>query len=143
VKGWVGMLDATDKRILEELSKNGRITMKELGAKVHLTGQAASTRVLKLEEEGIIEGYTIKVNDRKTGYPIHTYINIYTKSLHHDPYLIFLDKFPQYVIHNYKISGEGCYLLECKFPSHDELDNFITKLTEYVNYKLSIVINKR
>lgn len=137
------MLDATDKRILEELSKNGRITMKELGAKVHLTGQAASTRVLKLEEEGIIEGYTIKVNDRKTGYPVHAYINIYTKSLHHDPYLTFLDKFPQYVIHNYKISGEGCYLLECIFPSHDELDDFITKLTEYVNYKLSIVINKR
>jgi len=137
------MLDATDKRILEELSKNGRITMKELGAKVHLTGQAASTRVLKLEEEGIIEGYTIKINDRKTGYPVHAYINIYTKSLHHDPYLTFLDKFPHYVIHNYKISGEGCYLLECKFPSHDELDDFITQLTEYVNYKLSIVINKR
>ncbi|MFI8577586.1 Lrp/AsnC family transcriptional regulator [Rossellomorea aquimaris] len=137
------MLDSTDKRILEELSKNGRITMKELGAKVHLTGQAASTRVLKLEEEGIIEGYTIKINDRKTGYPVHAYINIYTKSLHHDPYLTFLDKFPQYVIHNYKISGEGCYLLQCKFPSHDELDDFITKLTEYVNYKLSIVINKR
>ncbi|MGM0840298.1 MAG: Lrp/AsnC family transcriptional regulator [Bacillota bacterium] len=137
------MLDATDKRILEELSKNGRMTMKELGAKVHLTGQAASTRVLKLEEEGIIEGYTIKVNDRKTGYPVHAYINIYTKSLHHDPYLTFMDKFPQYVIHNHKISGEGCYLLQCKFPSHDELDDFITQLTEYVNYKLSIVINKR
>ncbi|MFC7786479.1 Lrp/AsnC family transcriptional regulator [Rossellomorea sp. GCM10028870] len=136
------MLDATDKRILEELSKNGRITMKELGAKVHLTGQAASTRVLKLEEEGIIEGYTIKVNDRKTGYSVHAYINIYTKSLHHDPYLTFLEEFPKYVIHNYKISGEGCYLLECKFPSHHELDDFITRLTEYVNYKLSIVINK-
>ncbi|MGM0751813.1 MAG: Lrp/AsnC family transcriptional regulator [Bacillota bacterium] len=137
------MLDATDKRILEELSKNGRITMKELGAKVHLTGQAASTRVLKLEEEGIIEGYTIKVNDRKTGFPVHAYINIYTKSLHHEPYLTCLEEFPEYVIHNYKISGEGCYLLECKFPSHDELDDFITQLTQYVNYKLSIVINKR
>ncbi|MER2122401.1 MAG: winged helix-turn-helix transcriptional regulator, partial [Solibacillus sp.] len=47
------MLDNTDKRILEELSKNGRIKMKELGEKVHLTGQAASARVLKLEDEGI------------------------------------------------------------------------------------------
>lgn len=39
------MLDHTDMQILEELSKNSRITMKELGEKVHLTGQAAALRV--------------------------------------------------------------------------------------------------
>jgi Lrp/AsnC family transcriptional regulator, leucine-responsive regulatory protein len=48
------MLDGTDKRILEELSQNSRITMKELGKKVHLTGQATASRVAKLEENGII-----------------------------------------------------------------------------------------
>lgn len=37
-------------RILDELSNNSRITMKELGEKVHLTGQAASERVAKLED---------------------------------------------------------------------------------------------
>lgn len=42
--------------------------MKELGEKVHLTGQATSARVLKLEENGIIEGYTIKVNQVKLGF---------------------------------------------------------------------------
>jgi Lrp/AsnC family leucine-responsive transcriptional regulator len=47
---------------LEELSKNSRITMKELGERVHLLGQATSARVAKLEDSGIIEGYTIKVN---------------------------------------------------------------------------------
>lgn len=52
-------------RILEEISKNSRITMKELGEKIHLTGQAASSRVIKLEESGVIEGYTVKVNQVK------------------------------------------------------------------------------
>ena len=42
------MLDSTDLRILDELSKNSRITMKELGEKVHLTGQAASARAILL-----------------------------------------------------------------------------------------------
>ncbi|MER1293384.1 winged helix-turn-helix transcriptional regulator, partial [Bacillus sp. C1(2022)] len=51
------MLDHTDKQIIEELSKNSRMTMKELGEKVHLTGQAASARVAKLEDQGVIEGY--------------------------------------------------------------------------------------
>ncbi|MBO1511462.1 Lrp/AsnC family transcriptional regulator [Metabacillus bambusae] len=136
------MLDNTDKYILDELSRNSRIKMKELGEKVHLTGPATSARVGKLEDSGVIEGYTIKVNQVKLGYFIHSFINIYTKSIHHQPYLSFIKTQEQYIINNYKISGDGCYLLECKFPSNEILDQFLEKLNEHVNYKLSIVINK-
>ena len=136
------MLDQTDKRILEELSKNSRITMKELGEKVHLTGQAAASRVAKLEDNGVIEGYTIKVNQAKLGCPIHALINIYTKSTYHQPYLTFIKTQGHYIMNNYKISGDGCYLLECRFPSNELLDQFLVELNEHANYKLSIVINK-
>ncbi|MED1741536.1 Lrp/AsnC family transcriptional regulator [Bacillus swezeyi] len=136
------MLDHTDKRILEELSNNSRTTMKELGEKVHLTGQAAATRVAKLEDQGVIEGYTIKVNQVKLGCFIHAFINIYTKSTYHEPYLSFLKTEENYIINNYKISGDGCYLLECKFPSHELLDQFLIDLNKHANYKLAIVINK-
>lgn len=136
------MLDYTDRLILEELSKNSRISMKELGEKVHLTGQAASARVAKLEDNGIIERYTIEVDQPKLGCLIHAWINIYTKSTHHQPYLSFIETQENYVLNNYKISGDGCYLLECKFPSNDILDQFLTDLNKHVNYKLSIVINK-
>ncbi|MDZ5609120.1 Lrp/AsnC family transcriptional regulator [Bacillus pseudomycoides] len=136
------MLDSTDMRILDELSKNSRITMKELGEKVHLTGQAAASRVAKLEDNGVIEGYSIKVNQAKLGCFIHALINIYTKSTHHEPYLSFIKTQEQYVINNYKISGDSCYILECKFPSNEMLDGFLVNLNKHANYKLSIVINK-
>ena len=136
------MLDQTDKRILEELSKNSRITMKELGERVHLTGQAAASRVAKLEDHGVIEGYTIKVNQTKVGCSIHALINIYTKSTYHQPYLSFINTQGHYIMNNYKISGDGCYLLECRFPSNELLDQFLIELNEHANYKLSIVINK-
>jgi Lrp/AsnC family leucine-responsive transcriptional regulator len=136
------MLDNTDMHILDELFKNSRITMKELGEKVHLTGQAASARVAKLEDNGIIEGYTIKVNQVKMGYFVHAIINIYIENIHHQPYLSFIKTQEQYIIRNYKISGDCCYLLECKFPSNEILDEFLIELNNYVNYKLSIVINK-
>lgn len=74
------MLDNTDYQILNKLTQNSRMTMKELGQKVHLTGQATATRVAKLEDSGVIEGYTIKVNDTKLGYNIHVIINIYTST---------------------------------------------------------------
>lgn len=136
------MLDSTDIRILDELSKNSRITMKELGEKVHLTGQAAASRVAKLEDNGVIEGYSIKVNQAKLGCSIHALINIYTKSMHHEPYLSFIKTQQQYVLNNYKISGDSCYILECRFPSNEILDEFLVNLNKHANYKLSIVINK-
>ncbi|MFT8320232.1 MAG: Lrp/AsnC family transcriptional regulator [Bacillus sp. (in: firmicutes)] len=136
------MLDHTDKKIVEALQKNGRITMKELGEKVHLTGQAAASRVVKLEEAGVINGYTIQLNHQKLGYPVHSFINIFIKGIDHHPYLSFLEAQKEYIIHNYKISGESCYLLECRFPSTDELDLFLMKLNKYVNYQLSIVIKE-
>lgn len=80
MKGVKNMLDNTDILILAELSKNSRITMKELGSKVHLTGPATSARVAKLEESGIIEGYTITVNQVKIGYLVHAIIHIFSKA---------------------------------------------------------------
>lgn len=136
------MLDNTDIQIINELSKNSRITMKELGEKVHLTGQATSARVTKLEDNGIIEGYTIKINQEKMGYSVHAIIHIYTKSTNHQPYLSFIKKQETYVMNNYKVSGESCYLLECKFPSNQILDDFLTDLSNHVSYKLSIIITK-
>ncbi|HZG73512.1 MAG TPA: Lrp/AsnC family transcriptional regulator [Chondromyces sp.] len=136
------MLDHTDMRILDELSKNSRITMKELGEKVHLTGPATSARVAKLEDNGVIESYTIKVNQVKLGYFIHAFLTIITQSPNHQPYLSFVKTKEKYIINNYKISGDGCYLLECKFPSNELLDEFLEDLNKHVNYKLSIVINK-
>ncbi|WP_102027769.1 Lrp/AsnC family transcriptional regulator [Salirhabdus sp. Marseille-P4669] len=136
------MLDNTDFLILDELSKNSRITMKELGEKVHLTGPAASARVVKLEENHVIEGYTIKINQEEIGFLVHAMIHIYTKNTNHQPYLSFIEKQNPYVMNNYKVSGESCYLLECKFPSNEVLDEFLTNLSKYVSYKLSIVINK-
>jgi len=142
MKGFEKMLDNTDLQILDELAKNSRITMKELGEKIHLSGPAASARVEKLEANGIIEGYTININQIKMGYFIHAMISIFTSSSYHDPYLSFLKTQQEYVINNYKISGDSCYLLECRFPSNEALDEFLVKLNKHANYKLSIVINK-
>lgn len=39
------------------------------------------------------------------------------------------------IFHNLKISGGGCYILKCRFPSNEELDQFLTEFTRYVNDK--------
>ncbi|MGG1325141.1 Lrp/AsnC family transcriptional regulator [Priestia megaterium] len=136
------MLDHTDMGILRELSKNSRITMKELGEKVHLTGQAAAARVAKLEENGVIEGYSITVNQAKLGCFMHAFINIYLNDIHHHSFLSFVKTQNQFILNNYKISGDGCYLLECRFPSNEYLNEFLENLNEFANYKISTIIKK-
>ncbi|MFD1739456.1 Lrp/AsnC family transcriptional regulator [Bacillus salitolerans] len=134
------MIDETDRLIIKALKENGRMMMKELGKSVHLTGQAAANRVMKLEEQGIIEGYTIKVNNAKIGKPIQAFLNIYTRGLEHKPLLDFFQN--QDCIQNiYKISGEGCYMIEVFSSSHQELDTFLEELSIYANYKVSIILN--
>lgn len=136
------MLDHTDMRILEELSKNSRIKMKELGEKVHLTGQAAASRVAKLEDNGVIEGYSITVNQAKLNCFLHAFIHIYLHDIHHQPFLSFVKTQDQFIFNNYKISGDGCYLLECRFPSNEYLNEFLENLNKFANYKISTVISR-
>lgn len=136
------MLDHTDMHILHELSKNSRIKMKDLGEKVHLTGQAAASRIAKLEDNGVIEKYSITVNQEKLGCFMHAFINIYLHDIHHHPFLSFVKTQNRFILNHYKISGDGCYLLECRFPSNEYLNEFLNNLNEFANYKISTVINK-
>lgn len=69
-------LDATDRRILAVLQKNGRITNAELSEQVHLSASACHRRVQRLEEEGYIDGYVALLNARKLGRPTTVYVEI-------------------------------------------------------------------
>lgn len=55
-------MDALDSAIIEELTANGRLTNQELAARVGLTAAPCLRRVRRLEEAGIIAGYTARIN---------------------------------------------------------------------------------
>lgn len=133
-------IDNTDKMIINELQRNAKITMKDLGKKVNLTGQAVNTRVSKLESDGVIQNYTIQVNQESLGCAIHAFINIYMNKISHLPFLEFVDTKSSYILHNYKIIGDGCYLLECRFPNNKHLNTFLEDLNVFANYNISTVL---
>lgn len=55
-------LDRTDLRILQEVQKEGRITVAELSRRVHLTKTPCAERLRRLETAGVISGYYAKLN---------------------------------------------------------------------------------
>ena len=69
-------LDATDRRILTALQKQGRITNAELSERVNLSPSACHRRVQRLEEEGYIDAFVALLNARKMGRPTTVFVEI-------------------------------------------------------------------
>jgi Lrp/AsnC family leucine-responsive transcriptional regulator len=62
-------LDQMDRKILSALSKDGRLTMNELGAKVALSASPCWTRVKRLEESGVIASYVAVIDHKAIDGP--------------------------------------------------------------------------
>jgi Lrp/AsnC family leucine-responsive transcriptional regulator len=73
-------LDATDRRILTVLQKEGRITNAELSDRVNLSPSACHRRVQRLEEDGYIAGYVALLDTRKMRKPTTVFVEITLQS---------------------------------------------------------------
>ncbi len=68
--------DATDRRILTVLQKEGRITNADLAERVNLSPSACHRRVERLQDDGIIAGYVALLDARKMGRPTTVFVEI-------------------------------------------------------------------
>ena len=69
-------LDATDRRILGVLQKQGRISNAELAERIHLSPSACHRRGQRLEAEGYIDAYVALLNARKLDRPTTVFVEI-------------------------------------------------------------------
>jgi Lrp/AsnC family leucine-responsive transcriptional regulator len=135
------VIDETDLKIIQCLGENSRLEWKEVGQKVHMTGQAVAARVHKLEDQGIIEGYSLRVNQSKIGYPITAFITVFMKTAAHDKFQNFINS-KTMIVETHRVSGEGCYWLKAVTSSHEELNKLLDEILAYGNYRSNISIAK-
>ena len=121
------MVRISDEKLLMELMKNSKIPFTKLAKRFKVTEAAVRKRVKKLEENGIIQGYTIKVNLRKLGYKIHAIIGVDTKPEDMMKVLNKLKK-DKRIISLYSSSGDHMIMLETWLGNSDELAEFIGRL---------------
>lgn len=135
------MIDQTDKEILELLEENSRIKVKEIAKEVHLSAPTVSQRLIKLEEE-VIRQYSIKVDQTKIGYPIHSFILTTMISPNHTSYLSFIERNKIHVLNHYRTSGISCYMVEVRFENNERFNQFLEELDSHANYSVLSVINQ-
>ncbi len=71
------MIDQTDRKILNILSKDAKASLKQLGNECHMSPTAVHLRLKKLEEQKIITGSKSIIDTYQLGYQTQSFIGIY------------------------------------------------------------------
>ncbi|RBP81934.1 Lrp/AsnC family transcriptional regulator [Marinomonas rhizomae] len=122
-------MDKTNWKLLELLEQNGRLTYAELGKLVHLTAPAVAERIRKLEESGVITGYSAQVNLEKVGIPITALVEcqVYrTKEREFKTLIMSLGE----VIECYNVTGPYAFVLKVGVKSMSKLDALLERLID-------------
>ena len=120
-------LDKTDILILKALQENGRITVKDLALKVHLSPTPVFERMHRLEKEGVIQRYTAVLSPSKLGRGFMVFCSVRLrrmgKEIAHD-FVSRVKGIPE-VAECYNISGDFDYLLKIYSPDMKYYNDFL------------------
>lgn len=122
------LIDEIDLKIIELLQENSRIRHSELAEKVKLTVPAISERIKKLEDRGLIERYTTKINFKKVGYDVIAFIFVFMESSKYYPGFVQRAKQEEEILECHSITGEGSHLLKVVTKNTSTLEKILSRI---------------
>lgn len=133
-------LDAYDRKILALLQDDARLGYSEIGRRIHLTAPAVTERVRRLQEAGVIEGFSTRLNLRALGYSFEAFINITVDS--HDALDAWAAAHPE-VLALHATTGSHCALIRLAVTAPEHLQALIKSLGEIGKTTTSIVLSSQ
>ena len=138
-------LDLIDRRILEELQEDGRVTNVELARRVGISAPACLRRVRALEQAGYIQGYRARLNELLLGYEVTVFAMVHLSSQAEADLKSFEDfvRAQPLVRECWMLSGEVDFVLKCVAPDLKSFQAFVAELTSAPhvrNVKTSLVL---
>src|SRR5580704_9731475 len=122
-------LDSFDLKILEVLQAEGRLSNVELAGRIGLSPSPCLRRVKRLESEGVIVGYSAKIDRAKTGVGVTVFVAVGLERHREEEAERFskvVARLPQ-VISCHAISGEADFLLEIAVADLNQFSEFVLK----------------
>jgi Lrp/AsnC family leucine-responsive transcriptional regulator len=133
-------MDKINQKILTILRQNGRISFTELGKQVHLSAPAVAERVKKLEDTGVITGYSATVNFESMGYPIEAIIQAKV-FLGKEANFIKLAKSRSEIIECLNVTGDKAFLIKVIVPSMSKLDALLEEFSDISETTTMVVLS--
>ncbi|MFT7836769.1 Lrp/AsnC family transcriptional regulator [Saccharothrix sp. BKS2] len=122
-------LDEVDLQLLTLLQEDGRATHAALGKAVGLTGPSVYARVKRLEQEGVIRGYSAIVEPQSVGQGLLSFIRVGTAASHdeQEPFESYVQE-SRAIIECHDVDGEDSYILKTRTGSPEELRGLLAEI---------------
>lgn len=118
-------MDDLDRKILDLLSQNARMPVKDIAERIALTSPAVSSRIHKLEHEGVIAGYTVVLRRPDQATRVDALISVAAKPTLREELMALLQNCPQ-VQQCYHVTGDHSFLVKVSCANMAELEHLIT-----------------
>lgn len=120
-------MNDVDKRILDAMEKDGRISTAALADQIELSRPAVGERLKKLEDQGIIRGYTAVLDPKAIGKEITAFIQLRMPEACREEceaYLLSQAEIPD-VLEIHSIAGEDCFMVKVRAESIAALNKLV------------------
>jgi Lrp/AsnC family leucine-responsive transcriptional regulator len=130
--------DSINLRILNELGRDPRLTMSELGRRVGLSAPAVTERVRRLEENGVITGYRLEIDPAALGLPLAALVRIKPNLGELARVSAVAREIPE-VVECHRVTGEDCLVVKVYLPHIDQLDRILDAFLVYGTTTTSLI----
>ncbi len=130
--------DEIDGLILQTLVDDARTSTAEIARKVGLSPPSVAERIRRLEEAGVITGYTATIDPRALGLELTAWLRIRPMPGQFHKVAAILNKLPA-VVECDRITGEDCFIARAHVKSVSDLEGLIDEIIPYAMTNTSLV----
>ena len=133
-------LDDTDRKILDLLQREARITNAAIAAEVGMTAPSVFERIRKLEQRQVIRGYTVTVDPAALGKTLTAFVRLTVAyDERHAAGVEAMRRDPD-VLECYSVAGEDCFILKTKVCDPGELEALINRIRRQMTVLRSVTM---
>jgi Lrp/AsnC family transcriptional regulator, leucine-responsive regulatory protein len=131
-------LDRTDRKIIGELTRDGRVSFAELGRRVSLSSPAVAERVQRLEAAGVITGYRAEIDPRALGYQLAAIVRVKPAPRQLERIAELAARIPE-ISECHRITGEDCFIFKVHLRSIEDLSGLLDRFLVYGETTTSLI----
>jgi Lrp/AsnC family transcriptional regulator, leucine-responsive regulatory protein len=131
-------IDSVDRAIIAALWQSGRITVRELAARIGLSSPSVTERIYKLQDAGAIRNYTIAVDGSAFGLCVAAHVQLRAIPGEVNKVMQMLIDTPE-VIEADRVTGQDCFFVKIMVKDIAALQEVVDRFLPYASTDTAIV----
>jgi Lrp/AsnC family transcriptional regulator, leucine-responsive regulatory protein len=135
-------VDWIDLQILRLLEENSRLSYAELARKVKMSVPSVTDRIRKMEDSGVIEGYSIRLSPAAMGFEMLVFLRLQAAPSAYQRIQEFATNTPE-ILEMHHVTGAESFLIKAVVQSIGHLESLIGKLSQHGTTATSVVLSTK